>query len=145
MLPAAVWATGVWLLQEPLANTDAHVLTPGIDGLWLAQAVVVAVLGPLLAAGKRFADAIAGGIAIALLPTPLVCLAWLMGALSLHAALAGPGFIAGVAIGLVVVGRGIHAWGNHGYRTKVGVVLMQAVSVAALVGWGPVWLEWLVP
>lgn len=85
--PAVLWAIGAVTLS---ADAASAALADGAAGLWLAQALCLAVLLPSCGTLWRSRDMAGATLSFALFPLPVLVLAWLIGVLSSAALWRGP-------------------------------------------------------
>ena len=114
----------------------------GIAGLWVAQALALAVLGPRCL-GSSAGERLAGLWMLVAVPLPLLCFAWLAAALpaaALARGLLALALLAGAVAGLATLVERV-PWSEQGRRIAAAV---QEIGLAALV-WADRdrWMSWI--
>ena len=140
-LAVAIWL-GPELLDGGPGPDPIGVTRTGIAGLWVAQALALAVLGPRCV-GSSLRDRLAGLWMLLAVPMPLLCVAWLATALpttALARGLLAMALLAGAVAGLATLLERV-LWSVQSRRI---IAAAQEIGLAALV-WASRdrWMSWI--
>jgi hypothetical protein len=127
LLPALVWALGLWP-STPVAEIAA----PAVQTVWTVQALLIALLAPPLAVEQRLRDGVSGLFAGLAIPVPIGVLVWSTGGADVEWLLQGELWTLAVSTVVIVCAWGA-LWSIPGWRRQIvwpqslGVVLATAV------------------
>ena len=141
-LPVVVWAAGSVWLQTLVEVWQPEFLKRGVDTLWLAQALALAVLLPTYVGLRTPSVAAAGILIFVLSPLPVLCVAWLMGVLPIQSALSGVLSLAVIAMVLVLGVNRLFDYLPGPRLLPAATVLAQLAFVSVILVMGDRWLEW---
>lgn len=139
-VPAVIW--GVGLAASP-HGAVAEGFAAGVAGLWIAQALCLAVLLPACVTLWTAREAASGAALFVLVPLPVLTLAWLMGVLPAAVSLRGL-LLLGAGAVLVLAAMGcLRVSARPTLAGAAMMVLLQTGLGSVTLVFRDSWLDWV--
>jgi hypothetical protein len=132
-----VWLAPQILGTNPSWGDVARSVRSAHHGLWIAQALAIAVAGPR-ALGPTFRDGAMGLLVLIAVPLPLLSFFWMTGAVSAGTLLAGTGLLGILAALALAAGGGLRRLGRSAWT---GPWRAPAVAVLELGLVAGIWMH----
>jgi len=141
-VPVAVWL-GAQIPGDGLVGEGMlQPVRSATQGLWIAQALVVAAAGPR-ALGASFREGAVGLLVLIAVPLPLLSLFWMTGAEPARTLLAGVGLLGALAVSMLAAAWGLRQLEGAVWNARWRPLAAAALELGAAAG---VWMqrgEWL--